>query len=50
MSGIIFGYAATIAAGLRNRNTFVWYWYGFVASGLALVLVMNLPPRPHRSL
>lgn len=43
--GITFGYAASIAAGLRNRNTVVWYWCGFTASVSGLAAVMMLPPR-----
>lgn len=43
--GITFGYAASIAAGLRNRNTLVWYWCGFVASIFGLLAIMALPPK-----
>lgn len=50
MASIYFGYAASIAAGLRNRNTLLWYWCGFAGTVFGLIAVMALPPRaalPH---
>ena len=43
--GITFGTAASIAAGLRNRNTLVWYWCGFVGTVFGLVAIMALPSK-----
>lgn len=46
MASLCFGYAASIAAGLRNRNTLLWYWCGFVGTVFGFLAVKALPTRP----